>query len=791
MKKFTALLICAIMIFSLIPLSVFADEDPTDADFYMTAADNPTLAYSIRSYSSGSNYYMFIPDGVDTSNAVIRYNCSVSKVSGATLTGGKIIASFEGELKIRVNGSFYITLMQGSLPSINVDIDPVYSVDTIHASKDNKIPAKAQVSGTEGGQFDIAPSPIEIKTRGNSTFDFIKKPYQIKFDKKTDMFGMGKAKKWILLANYVDGTMVRNKVVLDLAEKIGMPYTCQSVFVDLYIDGSYMGVYQLIEKVEIGDSRVPLETEYGLLAEMESLKRISAEDPNLTFYTSTTGKPFVYKEYNSDFESTDDPVEIENTKKAKEYFEGMVNQLEAEIYNGGDNWELVESLIDVDSFINFYFINEYCQNADATLASTYFYTDGPGDVIHCGPLWDYDRCFGTYDYPGSYEQSSDADFMKNITDSVDEYRVEWYKMLFRYPEFVDRANELYDEVIRDAFESSELIDAIDTYQAEILPSLRMNHVKFVVFHTISDLVEDIIGNASTDEYIEYTTDAVKNNIMLRYDFMNTAYGKYLPTLTYSAATGPDKWGRQLTGGSMTEGTTVTGLKMSVLDDNFTGSITYGYVNNGNYYEASEGEVLTSSTGRSRFHGIYMALTGNLANYFSIQYRVYRNNSWSAWTSDGAVAGGTSGSYHITRIQARLIQKKDVAYTTVNFDSMAGAPLESITAIAGNRIDLPETYKCGHIFDGWSYNGTADAFNSFDMPESDTTLYAKYTVNYTYMAGDSDGDGSIKISDLFLLKRICVGGVEGYEYIWENADTNLDNKLNISDILAIKRFLIGD
>jgi uncharacterized repeat protein (TIGR02543 family) len=144
--------------------------------------------------------------------------------------------------------------------------------------------------------------------------------------------------------------------------------------------------------------------------------------------------------------------------------------------------------------------------------------------------------------------------------------------------------------------------------------------------------------------------------------------------------------------------------------------------------------------------------------------VFINNAWSAWTSDGSIAGKTTGSNYVTRIQARLIQKKDVKFSSVSFDSNGGAPVESISDIAGNQVSLPQTYKCGFTFDGWYSDSASNSFTAFDMPENECTVYAKFTVNYIYKAGDADGDGNVRIVDLFLLKRIALGEVEEYDYI---------------------------
>ncbi len=710
MKRFLSFLLVFVMLLSCIPFVASAKEYPTDADFYMTSSDNPSLSFDLSSYEDSSgNYYMFLPAEVDASNVIIRYNCSVNSVSGATWnkSSGYISVDASNEVSISVN-SFQLIVMQGSIPALSITLDSGYDLETIHNDKDEKIRTSVAISGTEDGKYDLASSPAELKTRGNSTFGYMKKPYQIKFDSKTNLFGMGKAKKWVLLANYVDGTMVRNKVIFDVGTEIGMPYTCQSVFVDLYIDGSYKGVYQLCEKVEIGDSRVPLETDYGVIVEMEHANRLASDD--IYFKTSVSGKPFVYKEYVADFEDTSDPDEVAKTAQAKAYFENCINTLENELFNNGADWDLVASMIDVDSFINFYFVVEFCENIDATLASTYFYMDGPGDVLHCGPLWDYDRCFGT----SPEGQDTEADFLKNIVDTVDSYRVDWYKMLFQYPEFVELVNRAYDERIQSALDAEKINASIDEYEEMLRPSLRMNHVKWVVFHNISSLVEDFF-TGTTDEYLDYTIGAVKDFITDRIEYLNAAYGKYHPVLSYSIAQG-QVWTREYTGGCMTDAKNyVTRLKMNIDSDFFSGNISYGaYINGEDTDFVSAGEELSGG----KFQGIYMDLTGDLYDYYSIEYRAYINGVWTDWEADGALVGSDSGTSYISRIQVRLIEFNE-------FESLLG------DANCDGRLNLVDLFMIKNIIMGGEYSALAGVNADFNC------------------------DGKINISDILLLKTQLV------------------------------------
>lgn len=663
--------------------------------------------------------------------------------------------------------------VQGTVPKLNITIDSGYSLDTIHADKNAKIRAHVAVNGAWDSSFNMSSTGVEMKTRGNSTFGYMKKPYQIKFDSKTDMFGMGKAKKWVLLANYVDGSFIRNKIVFDIAEEMGMPYVCKSVFVDLYINGDYKGVYQLCEKVEIGSSRVPLEHDYGVLVEMESAKRVAEED--FWFTTQTTGKPFVYKEYNTDFE--DAPAE--DVAAVRSYLEAHINAIEDELYNNGKDWAKIESLIDVDSFIQFYFINELAMNVDATLASTYFYMDGPDDVLHMGPLWDYDRSFGSYDYADSgYEQGAEADFLKNITDCSDQYRVEWFKMLFQYPEFVERVNEMYDETIAPAFDSDRINRTIDAYEDVLYDSLMKNYVDegWAIFHSISE-AEFFSNERDAANYLNYTVNYIKNNIANRKAYLDKAYGKDMPVLSYQQNSG-----RVYTGGSMTDSQTMGSFGAS-LDGVIDGSISYSATGSGlKVSTASDGEKVS---GRN-IQTLTISLGGNVANYYNVQYRAFANGSWGSW-KENDTAAGTKG-YTIERIQVRLVEKTSLVYGNITF---AGGEFADITAVAGNKVALPELPEG---YEGWYDNAelTGEAISEVTVTAGTYTVYGKKAeVEAVIVPGDIDGDGIVTVKDVNVAKRLVAGAATATEAQIMAGDLNGDGVYNGIDANALLRLVAGN
>lgn len=99
---------------------------------------------------------------------------------------------------------------------------------------------------------------ISIKLRGNSTKNLDKKPYKIKLDEKSNIFGMGSSKHWVLLANSIDHTFLRNKLVYDFSSEIGNSYATKSDNVILILNGDYQGVYELCEQIRVANNRVDI-----------------------------------------------------------------------------------------------------------------------------------------------------------------------------------------------------------------------------------------------------------------------------------------------------------------------------------------------------------------------------------------------------------------------------------------------------------------------------------------------------------------------------------------------------
>lgn len=258
------------------------------------------------------------------------------------------------------------------LPIVEISLNGVTQEEINSGSKDTKY---------EGNELNIYNNGIisefndvEVKGRGNATWSWDKRPYRIKFDEKVNVLGMGKAKKWCLLANYKDETNLRTEVGFTLEKMLGMKYVMDGRFVELYMDEAYQGLYYLTKAVEVSGNVVDLEDDLGVLVELDNIYGMQEDK----YYTTGNGDILTIK----------DAVKEENEEVAMENFLIDYNELEKAISE--KDYIRITELADTRSFAQYYLLSEFTVNPDAYWTSFYMNKDGSSDKIHAGPGWDFD-----------------------------------------------------------------------------------------------------------------------------------------------------------------------------------------------------------------------------------------------------------------------------------------------------------------------------------------------------------------------------------------------------------------
>ena len=260
-----------------------------------------------------------------------------------------------------------------SLPTVTIHTkDGVIPYD-----KENEIESQITIISDNGTKLLYQPGGI--RERGNASRSFPKKPYRIKFDKKQNLLNApAKAKKWTLINNYGDKTLMRNLLAFELSRLMGMPYTPYGTAVDVMLNGEYKGCYQLCDQIEVNKDRVNI-TEMeptdisgsaltgGYLIEVDAY----AYD-EVKWFNSTKGNPVTIKS------PDDDEITDEQFNYIKQYFNTMESK-----------WT---TYLDLNTFLRHFLVGELSGNTD-TYWSVYMYKQRDDDMIHTGPVWDFDLAF--------------------------------------------------------------------------------------------------------------------------------------------------------------------------------------------------------------------------------------------------------------------------------------------------------------------------------------------------------------------------------------------------------------
>ena len=332
------------------------------------------------------------------------------------------------------------------LPVIRIDIDGGAEV----VEKKLKLPSQFQLTVPDENSYDVEETSMTIRGRGNTTWNMPKKPYRIDFPVKTSLFGLPKAKKWILLANYQDPTLLMNDVAFQLGRVFGLEFNQSSIHVELFLNGTYRGNYQLTEQKEVGEGRVDIDTDGGFMVEMDSYF-----DEDYKFLTNHLNLPVMVAEPELNSE-----LEMEYIREAMQGLEDAL--FEADFPNNS-----FEEHTDVQSLINFMLVNEVVRNQELGWPkSTYCYKEADGK-IKWGPLWDFDWAFGYNEY-NAYFIKTNAIFYPGNSDTRPGAR--FFTRFMEVPGFRTQYKERWREIKPQLDGITDYIevmgDKLDKSQAE-------------------------------------------------------------------------------------------------------------------------------------------------------------------------------------------------------------------------------------------------------------------------------------------------------------------------------------
>ena len=432
--------------------------------------------------------WLFLPAESDTSALSVQYaGTDRVKVDGKRLTNGDTTDVFSvGEHKLAcANKTYPLTVLQSAdLPSVFLDTESG-SLESIQANKNHK--ETGRITIIENGRAAVENAELSsVKGRGNSTWNADKKPYNIKFDKKTDVLGMGKAKKWSLLANHFDLSLLRNSVALDLARAFGLPFTPAYRMVDLYANGEYQGNYLIAESVEVGETRVAItdleeanekanpytdikkaepfsQTVSGRTAARKGVSIASPDQITGGYLLETEFANRYPGEVSGFITEKGQHIVLKSPEHASPeevvYIASFYGEMEQALY-AADGYNArgkhYTEYFDMEQLVKMYVLTEYSSHRDAGMSSCYFFKDAGESVLHAGPAWDFDLSMGNPRFNAGlpFDATDPETWWANsiCCQNAEENTQTVFTLLYRHEDFRRSVSERWGLL-------SELIDA--------------------------------------------------------------------------------------------------------------------------------------------------------------------------------------------------------------------------------------------------------------------------------------------------------------------------------------------
>jgi hypothetical protein len=347
---------------------------------------------------------------------------------------------------------------------------------------------------------------LQIRGRGNSTWGLRKKPYRLKFQSKEKFLGKeyAKAKSWTLLANAGDKTLMRNAVTSSMGKFLGMSFNPAYKFVDVVLNGEFLGNYQISDQVEVRSHRVniieqdyPLNTDSditgGYLLEVDGFM-----DGNC--FTTSRGAVPIRIHY---------PDEDEISPRQNTYIRNYMRDFENVLF--GDNFmdqdKGYRKWVDSLSLANWFIGTEVSANIDGYY-STYFYKNKQDSLIYWGPMWDYDIAYGN--------DERIRNTLNNLMTDVGYGQTKaWINRMWNDPWFGALVNRRYKEVLEQGL-VDHMLNTIDSISDLLQESQTLNYNKWGIR---TKMYHEIVLYSS---YHQYVND-LKNFIIDHCEYLETAF----------------------------------------------------------------------------------------------------------------------------------------------------------------------------------------------------------------------------------------------------------------------------
>ena len=388
-----------------------------------------------------------------------------------------------------------------------------------------KVPAALKISTNDSIYYE---GTIGIEIRGESSQYFDKKSFGFETwdnqynDIDVSLLGFPEEEDWILYGPFSDKSLIRNKLIYDLSNQMGR-YASKTEFVELSINYEYKGLYIFMEKLKRDDNRINIQKlnendiDETLITGGYIIKidKSDMEDGSYTDYNSFQSKYDVFGKKDGDkkvYFNYEYPKSSEIHAYQKNYIKNYINDFESSL--ASDQFKNSENgyrkYIDVNSFIDFFILNEISNNVDGFRLSTYLHKDREKKLI-IGPIWDFNLSFGNADYCGGerydiwlhkFNERCPGDFW-NIPF--------WWNRFLEDENFVNQLKDRWNELRISTLSDENIISLIDDYYSFLnneTDIVKKNFDKWRIFG-IYIWPNSFIGNNYYEE-IDFLKNWIKN-----------------------------------------------------------------------------------------------------------------------------------------------------------------------------------------------------------------------------------------------------------------------------------------
>ena len=375
----------------------------------------------------------------------------------------------------------------------------------------------------DNGTIEERKEPTTVRGRGNATWDIsansdglLKKPLRLKFPQKTALLGSDYAteKSWTLLANHYDATLIRNAMANVIGNKVGLAFCPAYKFVDLIVNGTYMGTYQISDQVQVAEKRVPINEETGYFVEGITMNRDGfLEDPYLALSYTGGWMNVNIKSPDPDIETANGVTQDRKYADLKTHLEKIANLANNGPYNQPENWR---KYVDITSAVNAFIAEDITGNYDGCVGNNYAYMNDLESKLFFGPLWDFDLAWG-----GKVNSTdmTDKHFWRSYTDNFGGL----CSKVYNDPYFVKVLYERWLEVYDNGNLVSFLQGKADEIKNSIAASVTLNYASKNNGGAGESINKPDWADANNYADLEATYTVMKTFIAEHIAWLNTEY----------------------------------------------------------------------------------------------------------------------------------------------------------------------------------------------------------------------------------------------------------------------------